>query len=261
MVPIYVDSAEVALEIARESHGKGEPFSIAMMDLEMPGMDGEQLARALRNDGNLESTRRMLVTASGRRGDASRFEDAGFCAYLCKPVRPEILRQAVSAICAPDFDVRENRSIITRHSLEEDAAPLQGLAENGEFACHVLVAEDNRVNQLAAQRMLEKLGCTVELACNGRQAVQMAVATAYDIIFMDCEMPEMDGIEATRTLRERETGSRQVPIIALTAHALDKTRERCLQAGMHGFLTKPLEAPSLEKTMLEWTRRTVSEPA
>ena len=247
-----VASGNEALRALREAYVAGDPFEIALLDFNMPGMDGEVLARAIKTDRALQDTVLFLMTSSGQRGDAKRMAEAGFAAYLTKPVRPSLLVDALATAWAGRITGRET-VLITRHSLAE--------REVGTASQHpqkslprVLVAEDNPENQKVARLMLERMGCRVDTVANGKEAVEMAQSIAYDIVFMDCQMPEMDGYEATQEIRRREAGARRVPIVALTAHAMEGDRQKCLQAGMDDYVSKPIRREAIREVLVRRLR-------
>jgi signal transduction histidine kinase/DNA-binding response OmpR family regulator len=233
-------SATDALKLLRAAQSAGDPYQIAILDQQMPTMDGEELARAIKADGELESTVLVLLTSIGVRGDAVPMKEAGFSAYLTKPARESQLRNALITVWGSRKRALSEQ-FVTRHSVGEDPAtifpvePAQPI-----FRARVLIVEDNAVNQRIAARLLEKLGCRVDVAANGREAVEMVDLLPYDAIFMDCQMPEMDGFEATREIRRRERSGIHRPIIAMTANATQGDRERCLEAGMDDYVSKPM---------------------
>ena len=190
---------------------------VTLIDLRMPGMDGLALARAIKTDPALESVRLVLLTSFSQRGHGQEARQAGIAAYLTKPIHPSHLHDCLTLVLGTPEE-RPATPLITRHSVAEARAQLRA---------RVLVAEDNIVNQKVAVRMLEKLGCRVDVTANGLEAVQAVAHMAYDIVFMDCQMPDMDGYEATAMIRQREahTGG-HIPIIAMTANALQGDRER-----------------------------------
>ncbi len=266
-----VASGEEALRALHEAHMAGDPYRIALLDYCMPEMDGLELGGAIKADRTLQETLLVMLTSAGQRGDASRLKDAGFAAYLTKPVRPSQLMDVLSAVWGASVQGVE-LDLVTRHTLAEAradgerSAPSKGLP----VKARVLVAEDNIVNQKVAGRMLEKLGCRVDVAANGREATEMLERLPYDLVFMDCQMPEMDGYEATAAIRAREaSGAKRkasyedgfdtrhskvthIPIVAMTANAMKGDRERCLEAGMDDYLSKPVRSEDLLGMLEKW---------
>jgi len=194
-----------------------------------------------------------MMTSVGRRGDAARMSDKGFAAYLTKPVKETLLRECLETVIhgrTPKSSRMEN--LITRHSI----------AESRIHEVRVLLVEDNVINQKVTTAVLDKLGYRTEIAANGLEALESLEKMPFDLIIMDCEMPEMDGYEATRKIREWKTheneGIRQkggLPIIAMTAHALEGEREKCLAAGMDDFLSKPVSPNNLAELLKTWLSR------
>ncbi|HVT40515.1 MAG TPA: response regulator [Gemmatimonadaceae bacterium] len=248
-------SGDQALAVLRDAAAEKDPVRVAIIDFLMPGMDGDTLARKVRSDAQLADTALVLATSSVTRGDADRFHGVGFNAYLTKPMRPETLLAAFETMLARPPGWRVEEPIITRHSLNERRlpppvrpTPPANPPGNADGARRVLLAEDNPVNQLVATRMLEKLGCVVDVAADGVQAVEMSGRVPYDVIFMDVQMPNLDGLEATRRIRQRMTTPR-VRIIAMTANAMAGDRERCLDAGMDDYVAKPITPASLQEAL------------
>jgi len=254
-------SGAAALEALRAAADRGEPVHIAILDYFMPGMDGETLARAIRADEALRNTMLIMLTSAGKRGDGRRFQEAGFAGYFVKPVHASTLMDALATAWGAQLDGKEN-AIVTRHSLAESASKSSGpRGASGDASAdlpfehvRVLVAEDNVVNQKVACRLLEKLGCRVEVAANGREAVEMTARIPFDLVFMDCQMPELDGYDATREIREREGEGKRTPILAMTANAMDTDRARCMEAGMDDFVSKPVHPPVLRRVMERWVK-------
>jgi CheY-like chemotaxis protein len=260
MRPTAADSAEEGLRELEEAAAAGDPFQIAIVDYLMPGMDGEAFGRAVRARPNLQSVRLIVTTSSGQRGEAARFHQAGFDGYFVRPVRQATLERALRVALA---GTPGSQLLITRHSLVESAQSTptdsidQPVAEMASRPIRVLLVEDNPVNQKVATRILEKLGCGVDLAVNGAEAVTMTSESCYDLILMDCQMPELDGYEATAAIRQRAAGSgRHTPIVAMTANAMVGDREKCLAAGMDDYLPKPIRPAELVAKVTEWARRT-----
>ena len=217
----------------------GEPYGIAVVQQDIPDMTAEAFATVVKGDPTLRDTILVMLTTLGQQGDAERLRAAGFDAYLTRPSRPSQLPDVLSAV----WNVKQNgvrEVFVTRHTISESLAN-EAAATVVPVRGRVLVAEDNPVNQRAAARMLEVLGCTVDVATNGREALEKFEANDYDLVLMDCQMPEMDGYEATREIRRRESQSgSHTTIVAMTAHALPGDREKCFEAGMNDFVAKPI---------------------
>ncbi len=240
-----------ALDLLRGAVETGDPYQIALLDFQMPGMDGWHLARSIKAEPECGDPLMMLLTSSGQRGAAQRFQEAGCVGYLVKPIRASLLLGALRAVWAANQQ-GDTSMFVTRHSLAEaQAASIDvDIEEAPSTSLRVLLAEDNLVNQMIASKMLEKLGCQVDVAANGQEAVDMLDMLPYDIVFMDCQMPEMDGFEATRVIRRKEESScEHVPIIAMTANAMAGDRERCLEAGMDDYLSKPVLPAELQRVV------------
>jgi signal transduction histidine kinase/CheY-like chemotaxis protein len=242
-------SAEDALKLLRAAQSVGDPYQIAILDQQMPTLDGEELARAIKADAKLKNTALVLLTSIGTRGDAARMKEAGFSAYLTKPARASQLLNALITVWG-NRKRAPSAHFVTHHPVtERRAAIFAGGPAEAIFCARVLIVEDNAVNKVIAARLLEKLGCRVDVAANGRKAVEMVGLQAYDAIFMDCQMPEMDGFEATQEIRRREGSSVHRPIIAMTANAMQGDRERCLDAGMDDYISKPIRKADLTEAL------------
>ena len=228
-----------AVHLLQAAANAGEPFDIVVTDFLMPDMDGAMLGERIGKMPELTSTRLIMLTSLDRQGDMPRFAALGFAAYLTKPVRARELLDCVQRVLAGDARQwqAESRPMITRNTLSE-ARTTQRLSGR------VLVVEDNVVNQKVAARFLERLGCSVRIAEHGEDGVTACLEERFDVVLMDLQMPVMDGLTATRRIRELESG-RRTPIIALTANAMRGDQERCEAAGMDGFLTKPIEVERL----------------
>jgi two-component system sensor histidine kinase/response regulator len=215
-----------------------EPSQVALLDYHMPECDGEQLGRLIRTYDHLTHTRLVLLTSSGHRGDAQRFADLGFAGYLVKPITRRDLTACLSLVMSNSAESWKRRAqpLVTRHQV-------RAMRVDGER--RILLAEDNPVNQKVARMVLEKLGLDVTVVNNGREAVQAWKGGGFDLILMDCQMPELDGYEATREIRRQEQGRKTTPIVALTAHAMKGDDEKCRAAGMTDYLTKPLDRGKL----------------
>jgi PAS domain S-box-containing protein len=249
-----------ALAQLRRAVAAGEAFDIVIVDFHMPEMDGVELARQIRADAPLGAVRLLLLTSSARRGDGSGAKAAGFDGFLVKPAPPDALRKVLEAIQAQPAD-RASTAMVTRHAVAVPLVAPPAPATAPSPGCRVLLAEDNAVNQRVAVLMLERLGCRVDVAGNGLEALDLSGRLPYDIIFLDCQMPELDGYGAARAIREREAGGPRVPIIALTANAMDGDRAECLAAGMDDYLSKPVVMASLAASLRRYTEDGRADPA
>jgi len=255
----HEEASETDDAVARLRAGaaRGEPVDVVICDQGAREDFGERLARQVRADPALRSTLLLALVSGMLRGDALRFEQAGFSAFLEKPVRASDLMDALATV----WEGRRHGApapLVTRHTLAEGRAqsrptPSDGVALPSSLSgCRVLLAEDNVVNQKVAMRILEKMGCRVDVAANGREAVQMLERLPYHAVFMDCQMPEMDGYEATTEIRRREGSARRTPIIAMTANAMQGDRELCLAAGMDDYISKPVQLDKLRRALERW---------
>jgi len=231
-------AALLALEMARK---RNEPFRVLLVDACMPVMDGFQLARKIRSIGSHDETTLLMLTSAGRPGEAALCRQLGISAYLLKPVLKTDLQNALLAVLSHQKNSLPDAPLVTRHTLREMPRNLR-----------ILVAEDNPVNQALVVRVLAKLGHSPVVAANGNEAIAQLAAQKFDLVFMDVQMPEMDGLAATAAIRETEKSTGQhLPVFAMTAYAMKGDRERCLQAGMDGYLAKPVRFSDIEKTLTE----------
>ncbi len=245
------DSGARALELLRQGVFQGAPYHIAILDFHMPGMDGEELARRIKTDPELNPTKLVLLSSMGKRGDAKRMEQVGFAAYLLKPVLQSHLYDTLTLLASRKG--RDTGGLITRHRIAEARAAQEGRESGGRgLGGKILLVEDNPVNQEVAKELLKEVGASVDVVGNGREAVEAVLAGTYDLVFMDCQMPIMDGFEATRCIREGESGGRRTPIVAMTAHAMEKDRERCLAVGMDDYLSKPVKTGDLVRILEQY---------
>jgi two-component system sensor histidine kinase/response regulator len=237
--PMSASSADEALALMRQARGAGRAFEAALLDHQMPDCDGADLGRIIIQDETLKATRLILLTSSGQRGDGQLFADIGFAGYLLKPVSQRDLTECLMLALANEADTWRLRSqpIITRHALRAQRASTRN---------RVLLAEDNLVNQKVAVRFLEKLDYRVHVVADGRAVLAAWQSGNFDLILMDCQMPEMDGYEVTRAIRKLENGKSHIPIVALTAHAMKGDEEKCRAAGMDDYLSKPINRAKLE---------------
>ena len=206
------------------------------VDYMMPGMDGFELTEKIRADPSIANTTLIMLTSAGQRGDAARCLELGISAYLLKPINQQQLLKTMTGSLQKNAVNKTGPSFLTRHSIRES-----------ERSLNILLAEDNPINQKLAVRLIQRMGHKVSIALNGRQALEAIETEKFDIILMDVQMPEMDGLEATQAIRTRESliGRPRIPIIAITAHAMAGDRDRCLEAGMDGYVSKPLNAQEL----------------
>jgi signal transduction histidine kinase/CheY-like chemotaxis protein/HPt (histidine-containing phosphotransfer) domain-containing protein len=237
--PVSASSASEALTLLRQAHLAGQPFEAALLDHQMPGCDGAELGRMIVNDLDLKSTRLVLLTSSGDRNEGETFAGIGFAGYLLKPVSQRDLTECLQLVLAQSAATwhTQTQPIVTRQALN---------ARRAHQRNRILLAEDNVVNQKVAQRLLEKLDYRVDIVTDGHAAISAWQTGHYDLILMDCQMPELDGYEATREIRRLEGGAAHIPIVALTAHALKGADLECAAAGMDDYLTKPIDRDRIE---------------
>jgi signal transduction histidine kinase/CheY-like chemotaxis protein len=252
MRSILVEGGEEALVELCAARDAGEPYRLVLTDMHMPKMDGFTLVEQIRQRPELGTPTIMMLTSAGHRGDAERCRDLGVAAYLLKPIRQSELRESIALVLGA-LEQSGAIPLVTRYSLHDSRDPGTVL--------RILVAEDNTVNQRLVVRLLEKRGHRVVLAVNGRQAVEALSQETFDLVLMDVQMPEIDGLEATTIIREKEkeTGKHQ-PIVALTAHAMTVDRDRCLTAGMDGCLTKPIRPQELDEILESYVNRRILLP-
>lgn len=239
--PQTVPTAADALAALRNPPANDKSIKLVLIDSQMPGRDGFWLAEQMQHDPSLDTSTIMMLTATRRPEDADRCRRLGVEGYLSKPIKPSELLDAMMAAVGPLVE-----GPITESPAAEPALPTRSL--------HVLLAEDSPVNQRVATALLEKWGHRVTIASNGRQAIAAAAAGHFDLILMDVQMPEMDGLEATASIRQRELiDGGHMPIVALTAHAMKGDRDRCLAAGMDAYVTKPIRSKELQRVIDEVT--------
>jgi len=273
MRPLEFADGRTALEAATAAHDRGEPFDVAVLDFQMPTMDGGELGRRLKADPRTRDIRLIVLTALGRPGDAQMFADLGFAAYLNKPVRQAELRDTLALVLADTGERSASQPTITRHLAREFQSRR---ATSPQFSGRILLAEDNPVNQQVALGMLKKFGLRADAVANGLEALHALKHIPYDLVLMDVMMPEMDGLEATRAIRKDEGGRRKdegssadsselppssfrlhpflrrLPVIAMTAGALKEDQERCFEAGMDDYLAKPVNPEELARVLEKW---------
>jgi two-component system sensor histidine kinase/response regulator len=239
MRPTAVSNATAAFNLLREAKAAGVPFRLLLADCHMPEVDGFMLVEQIQRSPDLSNLVTIMLTSGGQRGDGVRCKDLGIAAYLIKPVLQADLLDALLQVLASCDGMAKPDRVITRHTLREGRLPLR-----------ILLAEDNLVNQKLASRLLEKQGHLVVVASDGAQALDTLEKQSFDLVLMDAQMPVMDGFEATAAIRRLEENTRaHIPIIAMTAHAMVGDRQRCLQAGMDGYIAKPVHAHELFETI------------
>ncbi|MBI9075273.1 MAG: response regulator [Desulfatibacillum sp.] len=245
--PAEAPGGKQALELLDKSHEENDPFHLAILDMQMPEMDGLTLGKTIIGDERFKDLTLVMLTSMGMRGDAQALEKLGFAAYLTKPIKQSQLFECLAiALGTKTKQPGQPKQIVTRHSVEESQK------------VHILLADDNEINQKVAVTNLIKLGHSVVVANNGKQALDAIInGEQYDLILMDGQMPVMDGIEATIKIRRYEAAKKLVktPIVALTAHAMPGDREKFLEAGMDDYLTKPLKRDALEKVIRSFGKK------
>ena len=251
MVSDMAESGEQALELLRSSSKRGSPFDLAILDFHMPKMNGIELAREIRKDPAIARTRLVMLTSSPIA--AEELDDASILAHLSKPVRKSELYNCLIQVVGGKSPVRGHESEVQRAPIEKTGG-------------RILVAEDNPVNQEVVREMLKDLGCEVHCVGNGREAIDALPLRKYDVVLMDCQMPELDGYGATRLIRQMEQsgegtgqGRSRLPIIALTAHAMQKDREECIATGMDDYLSKPFTQEQIFRVLSRWLPESEAE--
>lgn len=262
---LSAENGTAALTLMKDAAEQGQPCDLLLLDRQMPEMDGLDLARLVKADPALSGVKMVMLTSMGRRGDASAARDVGIGAYLTKPIHQSQLRECLWLVM--NGESNGESQFVTKYTIQE---------AKKQVDARLLVADDNIVNQKVAVRMFEKMGYRVDVVANGMEAVDAVSRIPYDVVFMDCQMPEMDGYEATQTIRSREENGNQfgrqsksstgtdhstnrIPIIAMTANAMKGDREKCLAAGMDDFVSKPVKVEELERVLAHWIPRQEDE--
>lgn len=236
-----VSNAKQALKSLMLATEQKHPFTIAIIDMQMPDVDGARLGKMIKSTPVLASTHLMMLTSQGQRGDGRKFKDAGFSAYLTKPVDQFILRNSLMQVAGL---VSDNSPLLTTYSAKKKP----------QFNARVLVVEDNIINQVVAQSILEQFGIRSDVAANGQEALVSLQDLPYDLVLMDCQMPIMDGFEATRQIRQPDSPvlNSNITIVAMTANAMQGDRDKCLAVGMNDFISKPVEPSKLQQILMQW---------
>ncbi len=249
MRPEEAQDGESALKMLHHGVSQGDPFRLALIDMQMPGMNGLSLGGAIKAEPILKDTLMVMLTSLGGRGEVKGLAEIGFSGYLAKPLRHDELRDVLTLTLGghPVAD----RQVVTRHTTRE------ALPDFKHLGARILLAEDNSTNQQVALGILKKLGFAAEVVGNGREAVEALKTIPYDLVLMDVQMPEMDGYEATRAIRSGSSGvlNPDIPIIAMTAHAMHGYKEMCLEVGMNDYVAKPVSRRSLAEAIAKWLPR------
>jgi CheY-like chemotaxis protein len=237
--PTLADSASAALEALKHAAETGNPFSLVVLDIHMPGMDGFTLAQCIRADSQFSGANIAMLASGVQSGDAERCRDLGVSAYLAKPVGEMELLNALRRMSVQGSRMEAQPHARPSHAGEQAKLPL-----------HLLLVEDNPVNRLVATRLIEKQNHSVTAVANGQEALEMIEKEKFDCVLMDVQMPVLDGFEATAAIRNKERSSGgHLPIIAMTAHAMTGDLDRCLAAGMDGYIPKPIKPKDVFATI------------
>jgi CheY-like chemotaxis protein/anti-sigma regulatory factor (Ser/Thr protein kinase) len=235
-----VDGGKAALDEMKKGEITGNSFALILIDYMMPEMDGFELAKKIKATPSFANSKLIMLTSAGQRGDAAKCLELGISAYLLKPINQQQLLETICGSLQTNTDTKTSPSLLTRHSIRESKRSIK-----------ILLAEDNLINQKLAVSLIQRMGHKVSIAQNGNQALEAIEREKFDIILMDVQMPEMDGLEATQAIRARENlnGLPRIPVIAMTAYAMAGDRDRCLAAGMDGYVSKPINAQELFETI------------
>ena len=235
-------SGNMALTLMHAAIKAKSPYDIVITDMDMPHMDGKALGKKIKADPKIKDVKMVVLSSRGMRGDAAEMKAIGFSAYLTKPVRRSQLFDCLLFVLSGKKDSKDKeRQLITRHTI----------AESRNQDVRILIAEDNIVNQKLALRLMEKFGFRADAVTNGKEAVRSLEIIPYDLVLMDVQMPEMDGLTATKRIRDSSSNvyNHKIPIIAMTAHAMMGDRERCLDAGMNDYISKPINPGALQRAI------------
>ncbi|MCO7224959.1 PAS domain S-box protein [Pleionea sp. CnH1-48] len=259
------EDADRALNMLEEraSFSKEEFFKVAFIDKDLKGVNGIELGKKIRRESKFDSMKMIMMTSIGQRGDAKQLADIGFCAYFPKPATTADLFDALAVVLAGGDVLEEAKPLVTHHYLSELRhegleKEKRNLSMEALSDIRLLLVEDNFVNQVVAKGVLKKIGLACDIAADGSEAIntltQASESEPYELILMDCQMPVMDGYEATRNIRSGEAGLRykNIPIIAMTANAMKGDREKCILSGMNDYLTKPVDVKALENKIRYW---------
>jgi CheY-like chemotaxis protein/HPt (histidine-containing phosphotransfer) domain-containing protein len=235
MHPTLLADPRQAIPILQQAATAAEPYALAILDNRMPHFSGDELARLIKAEPQLAEVPLVMLTSTAERGDAPRMAEAGFSAFLVKPVRQETLLHCILNVLGAARSLGTDAQLVTQHTLTEQEM----------LRLRALLVDDNPINLTVGERMLEKAGISVTKVVNGEEAVRSVAAGQYDVVLMDMHMPVLDGVGATEAIRKLPEPKCHVPIIAMTASATDADRQRCLAAGMNDFVTKPVQPAEL----------------
>ena len=258
--PEEVPDGLAALRSLAKAQAEGNPFQAAILDMQMPIMDGVSLARAIKADAKLRNTYLVLLTSLGQREDSKKMSEIGFAACLTKPVRQSDLFDSLAAVLTGQ-DLPDKTPVSATYADRQSFLPREAISVVTRGAYRILLAEDNITNQQVAVGILKKFGLRTDAVANGEEAVRSLTTLPYDLVFMDVQMPVMDGLEATRKIRDQQSPvlDHQVPIIAMTANAMRGDREKCLEAGMTDYVSKPVSPKALADVLDRWLPKDAME--
>ncbi|NTU96868.1 MAG: response regulator, partial [Chlorobiaceae bacterium] len=238
-----------------EAFDRGEPYRLAIIDIQMPDMELDCFCKSVRDNGKLEGTVFVMMGSIGSQPGTDYFIEKGFAAFLSKPIRQSDLFDVIAAAVYSDIEGNGMINVGTRGYSSCELLPKPSESTNGESKIfRLLLAEDSSINQKVVTGLLGKLGYHIDVVANGQEALQALESVPYDLVIMDVQMPEMDGLEATRMIRSPNSKvlNHRIPVIALTAHAMEGDRELCLQAGMNDYVSKPIDSRLLAETLKKW---------
>ena len=261
MRPSEAEDGPSALKLLYRSLDENDPFKISVIDMQMPEMDGEELGRIIKGDKRISDTRMILLTSLGSHGKSRHYKEIGFAAFATKPIRHQELKSILSMVIKDNDGTELMQQLIETPTVVREKVNLFAGRKS-----RILLAEDNITNQQVALGILKKFGLTADAVANGEEAVNAIKTIPYDLVLMDVQMPIMDGMEATRQIRimQSSLGKQSVPIIAMTAHAMQGDREICLNAGMNDYVTKPVSPKALSDVLDRWLPKEtmeISEPS
>ncbi|MEM7392151.1 MAG: response regulator, partial [Verrucomicrobiota bacterium] len=244
---IEAEDGYAALDTLKKQASVDAPIQLAIIDHQMPRMDGMTLAEKIKGDPGFKRIPVIMLTSVGGKQKHQKLKDLGIAAYLSKPIKQSMLYDCITTILSHDGEVEmvDEMTVITTTVLEEGKL---------NYAFKILIVEDNEMNQKVTSAILKKLGHGYDIANNGKEALERFFSRTYDLVLMDCQMPVMGGLEATEQIREREPENERTPIVGMTAMAMQGDRERCLESGMDDYLSKPATPDKLNSMLNKWLR-------